>query len=193
MRTMKFKRIHVTLIGLPPGLLMNRFSVVRYKEQRKQDLKKRVYDSKEEARNSAYMAEIDGKNQLYIPGFNVYTMILKACSGHKIGGRAARGVLAGLMKVMPDKIPLGTDKYEIDERGVRIKRARVIRARAHLPEWELNFDILYNSDILTNPYIIQSILEEASYRVGLGDYRPERLGPFGTYKVSRFELEDEEA
>lgn len=189
---MKFKKIHITLIGLYPGLLMNAFSVERYKEQRKQKLKKREYDPTEEARNSAYMAEIDGKNQLYIPAFNVYTMILKACSGHKIGKRAARGVLAGLMKVMPDKIPLGTDKYEIDERGVTIQRARVIRARAHLPEWELNFTILYASDILLNPYIIQEILEEASYRVGLGDYRPEHSGPFGTYTVSRFEPEDEE-
>ena len=189
---MNFKRIHVTLTGLPPGLLMNRFSVENYKEQRKQQLKKREYDTKEEARKSAYMAEIDGKSQLYVPAFNVYTMILKSSGRRKIGKSSARGVLAGLMKVMPDKIPLGTDKYEIDERGVRIQRARVIRARAHLPEWELAFDILYESDIIANPYFIREILEEAGYRMGLLDYRPEHLGPFGTFTVSRFELEDEE-
>ncbi len=189
---MKFKKILVTIEGLPPGLLMNRFSVEKYKESTGGRLKPRQYDPEVEARNSAYMAEIDGKMQLYVPGFNVYTMILKSSGRRKIGKTSARGMLAGLMKILPDKIPLGTDKYEIDERRVVIGRASIIRYRACLPEWKLDFEILYESDIIANPYIIKDILEEAGYRMGLLDYRPQHLGPFGTFTVTRFEVEGEE-
>ncbi len=186
---MNFKKINVTLVGHPPGLLMNRFSVENYEKSRT-GLKPLQYDREDEARKSAYMAEIDGKEQLYVPGFNVYTMILKSSGRRKIGKSSARGLLAGLMKVLPDKIPLGTDKYEIDSRGVVIGRARVIRHRACLPEWTLNFEILYESDVIANPNIIREILEEAGYRMGLLDYRPQHLGPFGTFTVTKFEAEN---
>jgi len=191
---MQIKRIHVTIKGKPPGLLMNRFRTEVLDQE--QSTKKKKYSKEEDAANSAYMAEIDGKRQLYIPGLNVYTMMVYACSGLKIpnpqGGRkiAARGIIAGVMKILPDKIPLGTDKYEIDVRGAVIQRARIARARAWLPEWEASFDIVYDSDWITNPDIFREILGEASNRYGLLDYRPQHMGPFGTFDIVKFEPEE---
>lgn len=189
---MKFKKIHVTLKGLDPeyGLLMNQYHVEGQIEPK---LKPVSYSVEEDAEKSAYFAEIDGKRQLYIPSINVYTMILQTSGRRKIGGMSAKGVLAGLMKVSPSKIPLGTDKYEIDVRGGRRPPrtgGRVPVARAYLPKWELHFDITYDSEYIANPNVIREILEEAGIRTGLGDFRPQHLGPFGTFTVTQFDVEE---
>jgi len=191
---MQYKRINVTIKGKPPGLLMNRFRTDDLAQE--QSTKKKKYTAEDDAAKSAYLAEIDGKRQLYIPGLNVYTMMVQACSGLKIpnpqGGRkiAARGIIAGVMKVVPDKIPLGTDKYEIDTRGAVIQRARIARSRAWLPEWEASFDIVYDADWISNPEVFREILNEASNRFGLLDYRPQHMGPFGTFTITSFEAEE---
>ena len=191
---MQFKRIHITIKGNPPGMLMNRFHVDQLKKE--QSIKKREYSIEDDAAKSAYIAEIDGKRQLYIPGLNVYTMMVQACSGFKVpnpaGGRqiALRPIMAGVMKVLPDKIPLGTDQYEIDTRGAVIQRARIARSRAWLPEWEASFDIVYDAETITNPNIFRQVLDVASFRYGLMDYRPQHMGPFGTFTVTGFEPEE---
>ena len=184
---MKFKKIHVTLKGESP-LLMNRLRVEDLQKKVRSTLKE--YNVTEDAAKSAYMTEIDGKQQLYVPGFNVYAMILQTSGRHKIGKHSARGILAGLMKILPEKIPLGTDKYEVDVRPAVVQRARIARARAMLPEWELSFDILYESETISNPYLIKAILEEAGFRTGLLDYRPQHMGPFGTFTVTQFDVEE---
>lgn len=192
---MKFKKIHVTLKCFDPdgpGLLMNQCHV---EDLGGQKLKPKSYSIEEDAEKSAYFAEIDGKRQLYIPSINIYAMILQTAGRRKISGYSAKGVLAGLMKIMPEKIPLGTDKYEVDVRHGRRppkRGGRIPVARAHIRDWELNFIILYESETITNPYMIKEILDEAGIRMGLGDYRPQHEGPFGTFTVPRFEPEEEE-
>jgi len=184
----KFNTIHVTLKGLSP-LLMNRLRVEDLQRKPRSALKE--YNVKDDAEKSAYIAEIDGKRQLYVPGFNIYSMILQTSGRHKIGKFSAKGILAGLMKIVPEKIPLGTDKYEVDVRPAVIQKARIARARAMLSEWKLSFDIVYESETISNPYLIQNILEEAGFRTGLLDYRPQHMGPFGTFVVEKFEVEGE--
>lgn len=183
---MKFGRIGVTLVGVTP-LLMNRMDIEALKKRGRSTLK--AYDIEKEAAKAAYMAVIDGRQQLYVPAVNVYTMILQTSGrGHKIDGKSARSILAGLMKVEPETIPLGTDKYEIDVRTVVIKGARVVKARPLIRDWVLNFEIAYESNLIANPDVIKDILEEAGFRTGLLDYRPQHLGPFGTFTVEKFEV-----
>jgi hypothetical protein len=184
---------HVTIKGKTP-LLMNQYVPGRQNDAKKQTLKKKVYSPEEDAAKSAYMAEIDGVKQLFIPSLCVYTMIVQACSGKKIpnpqGGRAiaAKGIIAGSLKIAPDKIPLGTEKYEIDIRRARIGQAAIDRARAMLPEWEASFDIVYDSDLIKSPEVFLEILDDAGDRLGLLDYRPQHMGPFGTFTVTKFEV-----
>lgn len=188
---MQLKRIYVAIKGKKPGLLMNKYRIEASDSE--QTIKKKKYIPEEEAAKSAYITEIDGKKQLYIPALNVYTMMVQACSGMKVdnpeGGRkiALRALLAGVMQVVPEKLLFATDKYEIDIRGARIGKARIPRARAWLPEWNLNFDIVYDSDWVTNPNVFMTVLREASKRFGLGDYRPQHMGPFGTFTIIKFE------
>lgn len=194
-KVLNHKIAHVSIKGTNDGLLMNRYLPDR-DSTNKQSLKKKIYSAVEDAAKSAYMAEIDGKMQLYIPSLCVYTMMVQTCSGKKIpnpnGGRAiaARGVIAGSMRISPEKIPLGTNEYEIDIRGAVVGKARIDRARAKLPKWEASFDIIYDADTIKNPSVFLEILDEAGYKQGLLDYRPQHTGPFGTFEVTKFLIED---
>jgi len=180
------KTIKITLKGISP-LLMNRYNVERELQRMKgiRNLNK-SYDSEIEAEASAYWTT-SGKKELCIPANCLYTSLLGASSFHKIGKRSAKGILAGSIRILPEEIRLGTSKYDIDVRPVVIARQRVLKSRAKLNEWEATFEVAYNEKLITSPTVIKDILEEAGERVGLLDFRPQKGGWFGTFKITKFE------
>lgn len=184
---MKTGTINVTIEGIS-GLLMNKFNVAEAIEQKKGRRTTRSYDPVEDAEKSAYWSS-KGKKELIIPSQVIYASLLNASSFHKIGRRSAKAILAGSIRVDPSEISLGTDKYEVDIRPVVIQRARVIKGRAILPEWKASFKIIYNKDLIADEQIIKTILEEAGQRIGIMDFRPQKGGQYGTFKVIKFKSE----
>ena len=183
-----YKKINVTIRGFTP-LLMNRLNPESLKS--KSRMKMENYSTKTDAENSAYIAEIDGKKQLYIPQEALYSMIINTAKQYKIRRMSLASLLAGTMKVEPEKVPLGTDKYEIDERAVVIQNQRVLKGRAKLPKWSATFQLVYNGKRLPEGIeaTLKEILEDAGTRMGLLDYRPQHRGWFGTFIVEDFESE----
>lgn len=186
---MEFGKVHVKIKGLTP-LLMNRLAPESLKRETRS--RTQEYSTEEDARNSAYITVIDGKEQLYIPSYAIYSMLVQASGLYKSGKINLRSLLAGTIRIEPEKIPLGHCEYEIDERPVVIQRARILKARAKIPEWEAEFDIIYNKRVLTKDVInkIEAILEDAGTRLGLLDYRPQHKGWFGTFAVEQFDMVD---
>jgi len=184
-----FKKIDVEIRGLTP-LLMNRLNPesLKSKSRRRTD----QYDIEGEAAKSAYMAEIDGKRQLYIPNYCVYSMLIGTAKQYRIRRTSLASLLAGTIRIEPEKIPLGTDKYEIDVRPVVIQRQRVLKARAKLPEWSARFQIVYDANHLPAGIeaTLKEVLEDAGVRMGLLDYRPQHKGWFGTFSVESFVTEE---
>jgi len=184
----EFGKIHVKIKGLTP-LLMNRLTP---EDLASGGVKKKRYDPEVEARKSAYITTVDGKEQLYIPGRWLYSMIVSAAGAYKAQGRRASlsSLLAGTIRVDPEEILLGHCNYEIDERVVRIGDARVLAWRPKVKDWTAEFDIIYNKTHVT-PSIAESlkgILEDAGIRLGIGDFRPQHKGPFGTFTVEEFKI-----
>lgn len=188
-----YGKIKVKIKGTSP-LLMNRLNPETLKD--KGPAFKKQYDPTVEARKSAYITKVKGKEQLYIPAYAIYSMIIKTATRYKEKGRrsSVSGLLAGTIRIEPEKILLGHCDYEIDERPVVIQRARVLKWRAKIPEWEANFTIVYNRKILTDTVIktLATILEDAGARMGLLDYRPQHKGWFGTFILDIFESEETE-
>jgi hypothetical protein len=181
-----YGKIRVKIRGLTP-LLMNRPSPEKLK--RGTTVKTQTFDPEVEARESAYIDVIDGKRQLYIPAEAVYGMILTAAKTYKTGRMVMSNLLAGAIRVEPEKIPLGTDKYEIDTRLVCVKGARVWRARAKVPSWEAEFYIIYDKELLDKALPgLRKIIEDGGRRVGLLDFRPQKKGWFGTFALEEFEV-----
>jgi hypothetical protein len=183
-----YGKINVQIKGIT-ALLMNRLNPESLRPKSRQTLTE--YNDKDKAEASAYIATIGGERQLYVPSYAVYSMIIQTAGQYKSRRTSIRGILAGTIRIEPEFIPLGHCNYDIDVRPVMIQHSRVLHARAKIPQWQIDFQIIYNRKILTGEVVqtIKTILEDAGTRVGLLDYRPQHKGWFGTFEVTKFEVE----
>lgn len=179
------KKILIEIEGITP-LLMNKYNIETELSRQKGKRITKTYDPEEEAEKSAYWSTT-GKKQLIIPAEVIYAAMLNASSFHRIGKRSAKSILAGSIRISPFEVGLGTAKYEIDTRAVVIQRARVLKSRPRLDKWKASFELNYPENLVGDPQIIRTVLEEAGQRVGLMDFRPQRGGGYGTFKVTKFE------
>jgi hypothetical protein len=186
-----YKKLDVVIKGVSP-LLMNRLNPESLKT--KSRMRMENYSTKTDAKNAAYMAEIDGKMQLYIPREAVYSMLINTAKQYRVRRVSLSSLLAGTMRIEPEKIPLGTAKYEVDERAVVIQNQRVLKGRAKLSNWKAAFQIVYDCRFLPTGIesTLRTILEDAGKRMGLLDFRPQHKGWFGTFEVESFTLEGKE-
>ena len=172
--------VSVRIKGLEPGLLMHVFPMVA-------PAKPIQMMTREEAAEFAAYRSPDG-NELYVPGVNLQASLVSAARYSK-GKRGAslKSLAAACLRVEPARLLLGTDRYEIDSRGVVIKgMGRVIRHRPWFPEWELSFSV-ETDDTLLREEQVREIVDNAGKRVGLLDFRPEKGGPFGRFLVTQWE------
>jgi len=188
--SMEFGKIRVKIRGLSP-LLMNRLNPEDLEASGTQKRSKQ-YVPEDEARKAAYITKVDGEEQLYVPNRWLYSMLVKAAGAYKQKGRRASlsSLLAGTIRIEPEEILLGQRDYEIDERPVRIGTAKVLAWRPKIMEWAVEFNIIYNKLHIT-PQIaetLQQILADGGVRLGIGDFRPQHKGWFGTFAVEEFDI-----
>ena len=174
----------VTIKGVEPGLLMHKFA-----DQTGTDIQNPVKartkerpTAEEDARMSAYLLST---GELYQPAEHIYQCMVKAASEFQIQGRGKKtykDLVKGGVIVTPECIPHLDGDYEIDSRPVVIQRARVMRHRPLLKDWELTFDIAVIDDGIPME-VLNKILQRAGEQIGIGDYRPR----FGRFIVTKFE------
>lgn len=187
----KVKTFQIEIRGVTP-LLIHRFGEESEQSQstRLTEIKRR--DPREEARKVAYVAE-DGTfffNAFAIPG-----AMGNAGSAHKAKGsrKSLRFVVPSAIRMTSDTIQIlngnGPAKdFEVDARPVTIPatKGRVMRYRPRFNEWGARFTLVLNDDLLSEEMTHQ-LLNEAGLSIGIGDFRPEKRGPFGTFRVTKFE------
>ena len=61
-----------------------------------------------------------------------------------------------------------------------------MRHRPRFDEWSAAFSLIVNENLLPVDFVLQ-LLTEAGLQVGIGDFRPEKKGPFGTFQVVSWE------
>ena len=61
-----------------------------------------------------------------------------------------------------------------------------MRHRPRFDVWSAEFDLVINDDLL-DPATAHVLLQEAGLSFGIGDFRPEKRGPFGTFRVTKWE------
>jgi len=148
--------------------------------------KTQTYDWKQLANKHAYWKS-SGKKELCVPARCVYAMILEGAKPFRQNRMSVANILAGSIRIEPEEIGLGTSKYEIDLRPVVIQKNRVLEARPKLKHWKLCFDIIFHKEYVSSD-ILEKIIVDCGFRVGLLSYRPMRRGPFGTFKLNKFEV-----
>jgi hypothetical protein len=179
----QYKKLNLKIRGLSP-LLMNRLNPESLKT--KSRMKIQEYSTETDAANSAYIVDVDGKKELYIPANCIYSMIIKTAKQYRIKRTALSSLLAGTMSIEPEKVLLGRTEYEVDERAVVIQNQRILKGRARIPlPWAVEFQLVFDSNRLPKGIeaTLVEIIEDAGTRMGLLDYRPQHQGWFGTFTI----------
>jgi len=136
----------------------------------------------------------DGEGNLYIPGPNIFACLIAAGSFHKVGKTKVTTQKSSLIPagITIEEIvcPLNTKEFEVDSRSVVIPSTggRIMCHRPRLDVWQTDFTLAVD-EAMFNPKFVRLLVDDAGSKVGLGDFRPARKGPFGRFIVTKWEEE----
>ena len=179
---MQTRQVDVRIKGISP-LLMHRFPEVDPPKGWEK------WAADEQAKWAEYRDPVT--DELYIPGINIQRCLIAAGTYSKGKGRASlQKSVAACVLVFPECCSLGTKRYTVDSRPVRIPSTggRIMRHRPRLDNWECHFRVEYDAEILSESQV-REVVDNAGTRVGLLDFRPECKGPFGRFMVRSWETE----
>lgn len=184
-------RIAVEIRGTTP-LLIHRFGEDAEAAPTTRAVMVTARDPREEATKAAYIAP-DGT--YYFSAFSIPRAMGEAGSNHKQRGsrKSLRFVVPSAVRPTGDTITIlngdgPATAFEVDSRPVTIPatKGRIMRHRPRWNDWGAAFEIELNEALLDQATAHQ-LLTEAGAGIGIGDFRPEKRGPFGTFRVTRFE------
>ena len=178
-------RMEVTIEGISP-LISHKWAEKALKEMRdkhggKKTKDRDVRDPEQEALDAMYVTD-DGQ-----PGVNaVWFKTALVNAAHKD---------LGIEKVLVRKavfiegagvngvIPLEGPPPIVREDAVRVGMGGTdLRYRPQFDEWKVNLTFQYDADLL-QPGDIINLLNRAGFGVGVGEWRPEKGGDFGRFRV----------
>jgi hypothetical protein len=145
-----------------------------------------------EAEAGLYASE-DGK--LYVKFDAIRTCALHAARRIK-GGKTVRLLAGSLLNANleepcwlydPETIrPLTRADYVVDLQPVVVGRGRVMRARPKIIKWATEAEFILDSLLARPEDLKQALLDALAWGgryCGIGDYRPEKGGPFGRFRI----------
>lgn len=188
-------QINVTIEGTAP-LLMNRFN-----EEAEVKVSSGISavsigtkgTPREQAAKKTYS---DSDGNLYIPGPNIFSCLIQAGKFHKNGKTKVTTTKSSLipagMALQEVVCPLGTKKFEVDSRSVVIPATggRIMAHRPRLDNWSLSFTLDVDESMFSSDFV-RLLVDDAGRKIGLGDFRPDRKGPFGKFVVTAWKVENE--
>ena len=186
-------KIKVKIAGKTP-LIMNRFteaSEVKVSSGTSAVSVGHRGSPREQATPKAYM---DKEGNLYIPGPNIFSCLIAAGTFHKLGKTKVTTQKSSLipagMSIEELICSLGTKEFEVDSRSVVIPATggRIMCHRPRLDTWSTSFTLIIDAAMFS-PDFVRTLLDDAGNKVGLGDFRPARKGPFGRFVVINWEIE----
>lgn len=194
------QRIEVTIEGISP-LLMNRYTDEAAMKSEGGTSATYVGTKGTPREQAAKKRYVDERGVLHLPGPNVFRAIIDAGTFHKAGKSkvtTARTSLvpAGVALVELTMPVLGHDDkeaaWEVDSRSVVIPSTggRIMCHRPRVDQWRLNFTLEVDPSMF-NVSLVRALVDDAGRRIGLGDFRPARKGPFGRFVVTRWDVEKE--
>lgn len=195
-------KVRVTIQGMTP-LLMNRFTEaneVSVSGGTSVTLRGEKGTPREQAAAKRYVATDD---VLYIPGPNIFACLVAAGTFHKAGKSKLTTMKTSLIPagIMIDDLicllhsPEGNalTAWEVDSRSVVIPSTggRIMAHRPRVDEWCCTFTIEIDTTMFS-PKLVRLLVDDAGKKIGLGDYRPARKGPFGRFVVSGWEVTEQD-
>lgn len=125
---------------------------------------------------------LDGNDHPCIPADVLLGFVVNSSKKLKLGPKAKAGIFETkpnypLTYDGPKNVEkLFKDSRFVDVRSAKVGMARVMRTRPRFDEWSLDFELLFDSEII-DASEIRDIIVIGGQQVGLCDYRP-RFGRF---------------
>lgn len=189
------KIINVRIEGTTP-LLQHRFEESNEVDKGKGTRK--IHIKEEDPRTLAERCAHRLPNgQMFFPGAAISRLLRESGGSHKQRGsrRTLKYIVPAAVLVNDDTIPLVIDNepikdFEIDSRPVTIPatKGRIMRHRPRINKWGAVFSLSIDDDLIEADTIHQ-LLSEGGNRIGIGDFRPEKGGPFGRFIVTEWKNE----
>jgi hypothetical protein len=140
-----------------------------------------------------HIYRIEPSKQIAVPGGAFARLLREAGGAHKVKGsrKTLKYLVPAAVIIMDDLcgLYLGDQKtklvdFEVDSRPVTIPatKGRVMRHRARCNEWACRVALRIN-DTIINTDMIRRLLIDGGQQIGIGDFRPEKGGPFGVFDV----------
>lgn len=181
--------VQVTIKGTT-ALLQNRFKETDEQPGSTRAVIANRGTPRDEATKSAY---IDKDGHHWFPGAAIGRLLREAGGNHKLKGsrKSTKFVVPAAVLVLDDAVILRNGDgrtpikdFEVDSRPVVIPatKGRVMRHRPRHDCWAATFNVRINELVLPVDFV-QQLLTEGGQQIGIGDFRPERGGPFGTFNV----------
>lgn len=131
--------------------------------------------------------------RFYFPGAAISRLLRDAGSNHKLkNSRKSTRFLVPAAVIVPQEAITITNgdgetpvaDFEVDSRPVVIPatKGRVMRHRPRFDCWSATFNLEIDEEILPVEFIHQ-LLTEGGSKQGIGDFRPEKGGPFGRFQI----------
>jgi hypothetical protein len=79
-------------------------------------------------------------------------------------------------------VSLKSNKPVMRKDPVNVKTGKDLRFRPEFRNWSANLDVRYDADRITIDQIA-NLLNHGGQTVGVGEWRPEKNGTFGTFQV----------
>ena len=187
--------VDVTLTGINPLL------VHRFREQDEQPKATRTQKTKavKDTREEALLAANIGKDGVhYLSAFAISNAMTTTGGNHKqrSSRKSLRYLVPSAIRIdAPDTTipilvkgkPAKNKDIVVDARPVVIPatKGRIMRYRPKYENWSMKFGMEVNTDLI-DVDMAQQLLMEAGLQVGLGDFRPEKRGPFGTFRITQW-------
>jgi hypothetical protein len=183
---MQIDSFEVTISSIAP-LLVNRFHEDAQAEATSGvHSRSRDPQTPDEDAESRLYTMPDGSH--YFPAENLRQSMITAAARFKIGRRSATTDAAAALSIEPDAMPLIGD-WHTDSRAVVIPatKGRILRHRPMFDKWSISFNMLVVSSMISAT-LARDILDGAGLYVGIGDFRPQKKGPFGRFQVDHWSM-----
>ena len=127
-----------------------------------------------------------------IPSPNIFKSIIEGGRFFKLGKNKITTMKSSLIPACVEieelELPIRSKAgWEVDSRPVRVPTTGgvIIAHRPIFQDWQLGFTINLDEEMMSSQ-LLYEVIEAAGTRIGLGDFRPDRKGPFGKYRITQW-------
>lgn len=129
----------------------------------------------------------DDDGKIYFPALNIEQAIIGGAKKSSLGKEFLKAIAVdGVGMYLKNGRQYTKEQVMSNEKyryltNVRVKQSRIVRTRPRFDEWNGEFDVLYNENLLNQDQVVGAVIA-AGDEVGFGDWRP-RFGRFEVEEV----------